>query len=399
MPASQAPVLVLERGRERSIARRHPWIFSGAVKALRGTALLGDTVRVVSADGAFLAWAAYNPSSSITARVLSFEPDTRIDAAFFAGKIAAALGLRRALLPPACTAYRVVHAESDGLPGLVVDRYGDDLVLQATSAGAARHRETLARALLDATGLASVYERSDSEVMQLEGLSPSQGLLLGREPECELSIEEHGLRYALDLRAGHKTGFYLDQRDNRALVRELSKARDVLDCFCYSGGFALNAALGAARSVCAIDSSEGALALARRNAGLNGLSEAALRFERGDVFEWLRKARDQRQSFDLIVLDPPKLAKSAQHVERAARAYKDINLLAFKLLRAGGLLLTFSCSGSVSVDLFQKIVASAAVDARVEAAFVRRLGAGPDHPVALAFPEGDYLKGLLCRVT
>jgi 23S rRNA (cytosine1962-C5)-methyltransferase len=398
MQASQAAVLVLARGRERSLERRHPWIFSGAVKALRGTAQLGDTVRVCSADGAFLAWAAYNPGSSITARVFSFEPDAHIDAAFFALKIEAALALRRALLPPTCTAYRVVHAESDGLPGLVVDRYGDELVMQATSAGAARHRDAIARALLDATGLASVYERSDAEVMQLEGLSPSSGLLLGREPEPEIVIEEHGLRYTLDLRAGHKTGFYLDQRDNRALARELANARDVLDCFCYSGGFALNAALGGARSVCAIDSSEDALALARRNAELNGLSDAAIGFERADVFEWLRKARDQQKSFSLIVLDPPKLAKTARHAQRAARAYKDINLLAFKLLRPGGLLLTFSCSGSVSLDLFQKIVASAAVDARVEAAFLRRLSAGPDHPVALAFPEGDYLKGLLCRV-
>jgi 23S rRNA (cytosine1962-C5)-methyltransferase len=281
---------------------------------------------------------------------------------------------------------------------LVVDRYGEQLVMQASSAGAARHRESIAKALQDVPGVSSLYERSDGEILRLEGLPPHSAVLFGEEPAPELSMQEHGLRYALDVREGHKTGFYLDQRDNRALCRELSADRDVLDCFSYSGGFSLNAVLGRARSVHAVDSSEAALALGRSNARLNGLPDSAIAFEHADVFEWLRKARDRRRSFDLIVLDPPKLAKTARQAEPAARAYKDINLLAFKLLRPGGLLLTFSCSAGVSPDLFQKIVAGAAVDARVDAAFVRHLGAGADHPVGLAFPEGEYLKGLLCRV-
>jgi 23S rRNA (cytosine1962-C5)-methyltransferase len=397
MSRQELATLVLEAGRERSLERRHPWVFSGAVRELRGTAALGATVRVVSADGRFLAWAAYNPSARIAARVWSFEQEAEIDDAFFAQRIARAVALREPLLARR-SAYRLMHAESDGLPGLVVDRYGSCAVLQATAAGAARVCEPIARALLEQCALQSVYERSEGDALVLEGLAERHGLLAGSEPEGELVIEEHGVRYGIDVRAGHKTGFYLDQCDNRMLVRELARDRDVLDCFCYTGGFALNAALGAARSVHALDSSDDALARARRNAQLNALPESALAFERADVFAWLRKARDRRQSFDLIVLDPPKLAPSARVAERAARAYKDVNLLAFKLLRPGGLLLTFSCSGGVSPELFQKIVASAALDAKADAAFLRHLGAGADHPVALAFPEGEYLKGLLCGV-
>ncbi|MFI5308946.1 MAG: class I SAM-dependent rRNA methyltransferase [Polyangiales bacterium] len=399
MPDTQVPTLVLAQSRERSLLRRHPWVFSGAVRELQGHAELGDTVRVCASDGRFLAWAAYNPGARIAARVWDFDPDARIDAAFFARKLATAIALRDSLLPAEdLRACRLVHAESDGLPGLVVDRLGDQLVLQATSAGAARHRELIATALVESTGLRSMYERSEGEIMQLEGLPARSGVLRGDEPDAELEITEHGLRYAIDVREGHKTGFYLDQRENRALIRHLARDRDVLDCFCYGGGFALNAARGGARSVHAIDSSEQALGLARHNAQRNDLGDRAPSFERADVFEWLRTARDSRRSFDLIVLDPPKLAPTARLAERAARAYKDLSLLAFKLLRPGGLLLTFSCSSGVSRELFQKIVAGAAADARVDAAFVRHLSAGPDHPVGLAFPEGEYLKGLLCRV-
>jgi 23S rRNA (cytosine1962-C5)-methyltransferase len=392
----ECPTLVLAPGRERSLVRLHPWIFSGAVAELRGTAESGETVRVCAADGSFLAWAAYSPGSRIAARVWDFDPEARIDAAFFERRLAAALELRRVMLPEASVACaRLVHAESDGLPGLVVDRYGDRLVLAASSAGAARHRESIAACLAALTGVASIYERSDSDAVQLEGLSPRSGPLLGGEPETSAIALEAGLRFTVDVRAGHKTGFYLDQRDNRALVRALAHGRDVLDCFSYSGGFALNAVRGGAKSVLAVDSSEPALALCEHNAVQNGMQ---LERQRADVFEWLRKARDSRRSFDLIVLDPPKLAPSARLAERAARAYKDLNLLAFKLLRPGGLLATFSCSGGISPELFQKIVAGAAVDAGVDAKIARKLQAGPDHPIALQFPEGEYLKGLLCRV-
>jgi 23S rRNA (cytosine1962-C5)-methyltransferase len=399
MATSERAQLVIKPGRERSLERRHPWVFSGAVQELRGGVEQGGTVRVCSARGEFLAWAAYNASSQIAARVWDWDEATQVGPELFARRIAAALALRSTLLPEdALHAARLVNAESDGLPGAVVDRYGDQLVLQATSAGAALHREEIARALAGATGLANVYERSEGEVLGLEGIPERSGPLLGAAPSGPQSIEENGIRFVVDVRGGQKTGFYLDQRDNRALVRALAPGRDVLDCFCYSGGFSLNAVAGGARSVCAVDSSDDALTLAREHAARNGLAPAAIDFQRGDVFEWLRRARDARKRFDLIVLDPPKLAPSARHAERAARAYKDINLLAFKLLRPGGVLLTFSCSSAIHADLFQKIVAGAAADAGVDATFVRRLGPGADHAVALAFPEGEYLKGLLCRV-
>jgi len=398
VPSSDVPTLVLAAGRERSLLRGHPWVFSGAVAQPPRNAELGQTVRVCDAAGAFLAWAAYAPSSRIAARVWSWQQDARIDPEFFAARVRAAVDSRAALLPAsALQACRLVHAESDGLPGVVADRFGDAIVLQATSAGAQRHKHALADALLAATGARTVYERSDSESATLEGIEPCTGLLRGPPPDAALLIEEHGLRVEVDVRAGHKTGFYLDQRDNRALVRRLAAGRDVLDAFCYSGGFALSAALGGARSVQALDSSEHALALAARNAEHNSTTQ--IEWLHADVFAQLRKARDRGLHYDLIVLDPPKFAPTARLAERAARAYKDVNLLAFKLLRPGGLLVTFSCSAGVSAELFQKIVAGAERDAGVTARIVQPLHAGADHPVSLSFPEGEYLKGLLCQVS
>jgi 23S rRNA (cytosine1962-C5)-methyltransferase len=279
---------------------------------------------------------------------------------------------------------------------VVADRYGDTLVLQLTSAGAERWRDAIAVALLEATGASRVWERSDAEVRALEGLAPATGPLRGPREPTRIEVSEHGIRFEVDLERGHKTGFYLDQRENRRRVRQLARGRDVLDGFCYTGGFALSAAAGGARSVFALDSSAEALSLAKANAQLNGLT--GIDWVGGDVFQMLRHLRDARRQFDLIVLDPPKFAPTAAHATRAARAYKDINLLALKLLRPGGLLTTFSCSGGISADLFQKIVAGAALDAGVDAQILERLGPGPDHPVALNFPEGEYLKGLLCRV-
>jgi 23S rRNA (cytosine1962-C5)-methyltransferase len=297
----------------------------------------------------------------------------------------------------AADAMRLIHGESDGLPGIVADRYGDTVVLQLSSAGAERWRDTIADALLAASGATRLWERSDAEVRQLEGLPPVTAALRGAREPTQIVIEEETLRFAIDLEHGHKTGFYLDQRDNRQQLRALSGARDILDCFCYSGGFALNALAGGAKSVVAVDSSAEALELARGNAEQNQLPQPE--WIEGDVFQSLRRFRDQARSYDLIVLDPPKFAPTAAHAEKAARAYKDINLLAFKLLRPGGLLMTFSCSGGVSPDLFQKIIAGAALDAGVDAQVVAHLGAAADHPVALNFPEGEYLKGLICRVS
>jgi len=388
--------LILKPGREKSLKRRHPWVFSGAVAKLQGEPGAGDTVEVHSATGEFLALAAYSPQSQIVARVWDWKKRA-IDGAFFEERVKRALEQRRALLETgAAGALRLVHGESDGLPGVVADRYGDTVVVQLTSAGAERWRETIADALLQAGGVRRIWERSDAEVRALEGLAPVTAALRGAREPTRITVAENGLEFGVDLEHGHKTGFYLDQRDNRRRARTLARERDVLDGFCYSGGFALNALAGGARSVTAMDSSADALGLARENAERNRL--AGVNWIEGDVFQRLRKFRDEGKRFDLVVLDPPKFAPTATHAPKAARAYKDINLLAFKLLRPGGLLMTFSCSGGVSPDLFQKIVAGAALDAGVDAQIIERLGPGADHPVALNFPEGDYLKGLVCRV-
>ncbi len=387
--------LILKAGREKSLKRRHPWVFSGAVARVQGEPASGETIGIWSATGEFLAVAAYSPESQIVARAWDWK-ERAIDGAFFKERIAQAIGQRRALMGEA-GAMRLVHGESDGLPGVVADRYGDTVVLQLSSAGADRWREEIADALLEASGAARIWERSDADVRQLEGLPPVTAALRGEREPTRITIDEEGIQFGIDLEHGHKTGFYLDQRDNRQQLKALAAGRDVLDCFCYSGGFALNAVAAAAGSVTAIDSSADALKLAHSNAERNKFAQPE--WIEGDVFQWLRRFRDQARSFDLVVLDPPKFAPTAAHAEKASRAYKDINLLAFKLLRPGGLLMTFSCSGGVSADLFQKIVAGSALDAGADAQIVARLGAASDHPVALNFPEGDYLKGLICRVS
>jgi 23S rRNA (cytosine1962-C5)-methyltransferase len=389
--APGAPALVLKPGREKSVLRRHPWIFSGAIERVAGEPETGATVAVRSADGAFLAWAAYSPRSQIRTRVWSWDERAPPDEAFLRARVAAAIA-RRAPLAGVTDAVRLVHAEADGLPGVVCDRYAGLAVFQFASAGAERWREPIVEAVLEATGCAAAYERSDLDVRSLEGLPPRSGLIRGPLAEPTVTITERGLRYRVDVAGGQKTGFFLDQRANRGRVRALAAGRDVLDCFCYTGGVTLNALAGGARSALSIDSSAAALELARENARLNGLDGE---WVEADVFAALRRLRDERRGFDLIVLDPPKFAPTAAHAERAARAYKDINLLALKLLRPAGLLVTFSCSGGVSPELFQKIVAGAAADAGADVRVVERLQADEDHPVTLAFPEGEYLKGLV----
>jgi 23S rRNA (cytosine1962-C5)-methyltransferase len=388
--------VTLKPGREKSLRQRHPWVYSGAILRVEGEPAAGATVALHAADGAFLASAAWSPESNIRARVWSFDSATRIDSGFFASRVRAAVRARDALLDSAHSGCRLVHGESDGLPGVIADRYGDTIVLQLLATGAEAWRDALAAALREATACSVVYERSDADVRALEGLPPRIGPVYGTPPE-PLTVIEGGLRYRVDVAGGQKTGFFLDQRDNRARVRSLAGGRDLLDCFSYTGGFSVAALAGGARSVTAIDSSGAALEVARANVADNALDPARVQWRDADVFAELRKLRDARGSFDLIVLDPPKFAPTARHAEKAARAYKDVNLLALKLLRSGGLLATFSCSGGVSAELFQKIVAGAALDAGVEASIVGRFAASADHPVALDFPEGDYLKGLLIR--
>jgi 23S rRNA (cytosine1962-C5)-methyltransferase len=392
--------LILKPGREKSLLRRHPWIFSGAVAHVGGNPASGATVDLQAANGQFFARAAYSPISQIRARVWTFDPSEQVDKNFFQRRLKSAFLARADINPAPTNSYRLVYAESDGLPGLIVDRYANILVLQSLTAGSEYWKDTLTDLLLELTGLKDIYERSDADVRELEGLPPKVGILRGSLPGSPFFILENDLKFIVNITTGHKTGFYLDQRVNRLCVRGLAEGRDVLDCFCYTGGFTINALAGGAKSVLSLDSSADALALCSENVGLNSdhpsLNSRHSVLE-GDVFQVLRKFRDEARSFDLIILDPPKFAPTASQTEKAARAYKDINLLAFKLLRPGGLLVTFSCSGGVDAALFQKIVASAALDAGVDAQIVEHLSQAPDHPVALNFPEGFYLKGLVCR--
>jgi 23S rRNA (cytosine1962-C5)-methyltransferase len=395
----KSPILTLKPGRDKSLRQRHLWIYASAIERLEGQPGFGDTVIITAHEGEFLAQAAYSPQSQIRARVWSWDQNETIDTNFFARRIQAALELRRSVIPTdESDAYRLMHAESDGLPGLIVDRYGDLLVLQCLSAGAERWRDEILEALNDVTGIENVFERSDVDVRSLEGLPERTGPLRGVQPPERITICENGLRFYVDVLHGHKTGFYLDQRSNRRRVRELVKGRELLNCFCYTGAFTVYALAGGAHQVLSIDTSADALALGAENVALNALAVESASWQNGDVFQVLRTLRDSRRSFDAIVLDPPKFAPTIAQAEKAARGYKDINLLAFKLLRPGGLLFTFSCSGGISAELFQKIVAGAALDAGVQARIVERLWQGPDHPVALNFPEGAYLKGLICEV-
>jgi len=382
----RSPAVHLNPGRDKSMLRRHPWVYAAAIARVTGSPNSGDTVRVIAADGRFLARAAYSPASLLRARAWTFDESETVDAAFI---------VARAPLRAETDALRLVSGEGDQLPGLVVDQYGGQLVVQITSAGIERWRDTVVDALVAATGCTAVHERSDASAREREGLPAREGTLRGTTPTV-VPILEHGVRYRVDVAAGHKTGFYIDQRDNRALVGAHAAGRRVLNCFCYTGGFTLAARHGGALEATSIDSSAEAIAAAAENERFNGFSEPSTWLET-NVFEALNHMVGQGRQFDLIVLDPPKFAPSTQHVERAARAYKEINLKALRLLAPGGLLFTFSCSGAVSIDLFQKIVAGAVFDAQVEAQLLRRLGAGLDHPMSMTHPEGEYLKGLMLR--
>lgn len=395
-------IIKLKPGKEKSLLRRHPWVFDGAIA--KGGGDPGETVRIESEQGQFLAWGAVSPTSKIRVRVWSWDEKQRIDAAFFKALIATSLSTRR-LFDIQSNGVRLVHGESDGLPGLVVDQYGDTLVAQFLSCGTERWKQVIADALLELTGLTRLYERSDASVRDLEGLPRVTGWLRGGGSTAVV-LQEHSWQLALDVAEGHKTGFYLDQRDNRQAFFEAARHgqwQQVLNCFCYTGGFTVAALAGmraagmdgAGGHVTSIDSSGPALEKGRANVALNGFDATQTTWLDADVNASLRAFDREGRRFDAIVLDPPKLAPTAAHAERAARAYKDINRLGFKLLNPGGMLFTYSCSGGIGVELFQKIVASAALEAGVDAVITHRLGGAPDHPVGLPFPEGEYLKGLV----
>lgn len=392
-------MLVLLPGREKSLLRRHVWIFSGAVAALEGEAAPGETVVVTDSKRRFLARAAWSPESQLAARIWSFDPEETIDAAFFRRRIENAIEYRKFLgLDAPEGGCRLIHSEGDALPGLIVDRYGEYLVVQFLSTGVERFRAEIVAALQAATGAKGIYERSDVGVRAKEGLPERSGLLAGAEPPNPLVITENGAKFAVDVRHGQKSGFYFDQRDSRRAVREFAAGRRVLNAFSYTGGFGAAAALAGAEHVVNIDSSAPALKLARHNMEMNRIPPERYENREADVFGELRRFAEEGRKFDLVVLDPPKFIESQRALTRGCRAYQDIARLGFGLLAPGGLLFNFSCSGLMTPELFQKITADAAVEAGVRGRLVRHLEQAPDHPTALAVPEGFYLKGLVTRI-
>ena len=397
--ASALPQLVLQDSREKSLKRLHPWVFSKAVKTVSGNPADGQTIEVVSSKGEWLGYAAYSGQSQIRARVWSFKPDDIIDAAFFQQRIARAWQLRTELFDLQQTnGLRVVAAESDGLPGVTIDKYDSVLVCQLLSAGADYWRNAIVEALKALFPEHSIYERSDVDVRKKEGLKPVTGWLHLPRDSGEIVIKEHGMSLLVDVINGHKTGFYLDQRASRAAAKRYAKDKSVLNCFSYTGTFAVAALQGGAASVTNADLSELALNTALKNAELNKLDLSRLTNVKFDVFKLLRQYREQGQQFDMVILDPPKFAESKAQLMGACRGYKDINMVAMQIVKPGGLLLTFSCSGLMEDSLFQKIVADAAVDAKRDCLFIEKLTQDSDHPIASFYPEGSYLKGLVCKI-
>jgi len=391
--------VIVKPKRDKSILRKHPWVFSGALAKVKGKPSAGETVDLVNARGTWLGRGAYSPRSQIVVRMWTFEEKEVVDAFFFRNRLARAIQsrqeIKRQLRLNAC---RLVNAESDGLPGLIVDQYDQYLICQFLTAGVHAWKGVIAEQLHELVAPEGIFERSDSPVLDKEGLERSVGVLAGRTPPEAITIQEGDYRYLVDVHNGHKTGFYLDQRDNRRLVGHYVRDADVLNCFCYTGGFGVAAMAAGARTLTNIDISAAALDIARQNMALNSLDADRVTYLQADVFKQLRSFRDAAREFDSVVLDPPKFADSRQQLDRASRGYKDINLLAIKLLRSGGYLFTFSCSGLMEPDLFQKIVADAALDAGRDAQIIRRMSQAADHPTSLNFPEGHYLKGLLCRI-
>ena len=391
--------LFLAKGREKSLLRRHPWVFSGAVQRVEGKAHSGETIDILDSQGKWLARGAYSPESQIRARVWTFQQDEEINIDFFIRRLQQAQSWRDWVAQrDGLDGYRLIAGESDGLPGITIDRFQNFLVLQLLSAGAEYQRPALLSALQHCYPECSIYDRSDVAVRKKEGLPLAQGPVLGDLPPELLPITEHGMKLLVDIQQGHKTGFYLDQRDSRLAARNYSAGRRVLNCFSYTGAFAVSALMGGCAQVISVDTSQAALDIARQNVELNKLELNKAEFVRDDVFQLLRNYRAQGEKFDLIIMDPPKFVENKNQLASACRGYKDINMLALQLLNPGGILLSFSCSGLMPTDLFQKILADAAVDAGRDVQFIEQFRQAADHPVIATYPEGLYLKGFACRV-
>ncbi len=391
------PTVALKPGRERSLLRRHPWVFSGAIGQVSKEPKPGETVCVRTAEGAFLGWGAYSPVSQIRVRMWSFDEGDEISEEWIIHQVQNAVLHRESMhLTENDNSRRLIHSESDFLPGVIADQFGSTVVVQILTAGAEHWRNTIFAALHECTKCTCVIEKSDTEARTQEGLISREEIVIGNESGSMVDIIENGIHYHVQILGGQKTGFYLDQRANRLLIQEFSMGKRVLDCFSFQGGFALNAIKAGAISVVAVDSSENALKAIKTNVEDNKLNSGAITLVEANAFEYLRRLRDHKEIYDLIVLDPPKLAATQSKVERALRAYKDINLSACKLLAPGGILFTFSCSGGVSAELFQSVVAGAALDAGRDLQFIHSMRQGPDHPILSTFPESEYLKGLVC---
>ncbi|MEG2662846.1 MAG: 23S rRNA (cytosine(1962)-C(5))-methyltransferase RlmI [Hafnia sp.] len=391
--------LFLAKGREKSLLRRHPWVFSGAVTRVEGNAVSGETIDVCDFQGKWLARAAFSPQSQIRARVWTFDQQESVDRDFFINRLQTAQQWRTLLAKrDDLTGYRLIAGESDGMPGITIDRFQNFIVLQLLSAGAEYQRANLVAALQHCYPECAIYDRSDVAVRKKEGLPLTQGSVVGEEPPALLPIREHGMQILVDIKEGHKTGFYLDQRDSRLAARRFAANAKVLNCFSYTGAFAVSALMGGCEHVISVDTSQAALDVARQNVELNQLDLSKAEFVRDDVFQLLRKYRDEGRKFDLIIMDPPKFVENKSQLAGACRGYKDINMLALNLLSSGGILLSFSCSGLMPIELFQKILADAALDAGRDVQFIEQYRQAADHPVIASYPEGLYLKGFACRV-
>lgn len=394
-------LITLKAGRDKSAIRRHPWIFSGAIDTVSGDPEFGESVEVYAYNGDFLGIAAYSPTSQIRARFWSFFEKTEIDELFFEERLETAIQLRESRgfsISNPLSAFRLIYAENDGIPGCIIDKYGEYYSVEILAAGPEKHREIIYKVLAKKTGCKGIFERCDSDVRKKEGMEKRTGVVYGIVPETPIPMEENGIRFLIDIRNGHKTGYYLDQRDARKRIGELSSGKKVLNCFCYTGGFGLFALKGNASHVYQVDVSKSALKIAKELLIENKLPTAKATHTEADVFQYLRKCRDKGETFDLIVLDPPKFVEAKDHLQKGARGYKDINLLAMKLLSPNGMLASFSCSGLMDMSLFQKIIADAASDAKKDMQIIERFGQPADHPISLAFPEGQYLKGLLVQL-
>ncbi|HIF9541401.1 TPA: class I SAM-dependent methyltransferase [Photobacterium damselae] len=391
--------IYLVKGREKSLLRRHPWVFSRGIARVEGDPQLGDTVEIFDNKGQWLARGAYSPQSQIRVRVWTFNKNEKIDVEFFVNRLQTAQALRDVLAArDGLTGYRLIAAESDGLPGITIDKYQDYLVCQLLSAGAEAQKEALVEALQICYPLCNVYERSDVAVRKKEGLAQRTGVLVGNEPPKFVTIEENGVKINVNIKGGHKTGFYLDQRDSREAAVKYVNGKRVLNCFCYTGGFGLYALKGGASQVVNVDVSQPALDTAKMNAEMNGYPLENAEFLNADVFKLLREYRDRGEQFDVVIMDPPKFAESKSQLVGACRGYKDINMLAMQITKPGGMLLTYSCSGLMDGNLFQKIIADAALDAKRDVQFIERFAQAADHPLDSAYPEGFYLKGFACYV-